>query len=262
LNNVEILQNAQEIEVDTIFGKPSSPLVCGKLNGVDCVLLSRHDKQHRTGPSQVNYRANLLALKNAGCHILLVTTACGSLNENYKPGDLVILDDFVDRTHKREQTYHDGTQPEHFDKICHIPMYPAFSNEMREIVIRECEKSQLDFHRTGTMVTIEGPRFSSRAESRMFQQWGAHTINMTTCPEVTLAKELGMPYASIAIVTDYDCWREHGEQHVDVESVFKMFRSSLDKVTKLILNSVGALAQHNWQPVLESYQKTAQGSLV
>ena len=250
--------------MDTAYGKPSSPLVYGKLNGVDCVLLSRHDKSHRTGPSQVNYRANLLALRNAGCHLILVTTACGSLNESYQPGDLAILDDFIDRTTHRAQTFYDGSHPELFDRICHMPMYPAFCREMREILIDECARAQdVSFHRTGVMVSIEGPRFSSRAESKMFQQWGAHTINMTTCPEVTLAKELGMPYAAIAIVTDYDCWREHdGAEHVDVESVMRVFQSSLGKVTKLIVNAVGRMGQVDWLPVLEAYKKAVASSLV
>lgn len=162
-----------------MFGKPSDKLICGKLNNVDCVLLSRHDKNHLIGPSKVNYRANLLALKNAGCNLIVVTTACGSLNENYKPGDLVILDDFIDRTVKREQSYYDGTQLQDFSKICHIPMYPAFSPELRSLIIETCESiPNLSFHKTGTMVSIEGPRFSSRAESKCFQQWGAHTVNI------------------------------------------------------------------------------------
>jgi 5'-methylthioadenosine phosphorylase len=115
------------------------------------------------------------------------------------------------------------------------------------------------------MVTIEGPRFSSRAESRMFQQWGAHTINMTTCPEVVLAKELGMPYASVAIVTDYDCWREQAgdEEHVDVESVLKAFRASVGKVTQLLMSAVARLGRReDWPAVVESYRKTAAASLM
>lgn len=246
-----------------MFGKPSSPLIFGQLNGVDCVLLSRHDKSHRTGPTQVNYRANLLALRDAGCHIVLATTACGSLNESYKPGDLAILDDFIDRTSKRESTYYDGTQPAHFDKICHIPMYPAYCDQIRQVLIDECQKAGISFHSHGTMVSIEGPRFSSRAESRMFQQWGAHTINMTTCPEVQLAKELALPYASIGIVTDYDCWRDHHDaEHVDVESVLKTFKASLSKVTGVLINSVASLTKVDWPPVLESYKKTVASSLL
>jgi 5'-methylthioadenosine phosphorylase len=262
LNKIDILKDAYELDIDTICGKPSDKLVCGKISGIDCVLLSRHDKNHLTGPTQVNYRANLLALKNAGCHVVVVTTACGSLNENYKPGDLVILDDFIDRTTKREQSYYDGKNPSQFNKICHIPMYPAFSPELRKILIELCQESGISFHSSGTMVTIEGPRFSSRAESRMFQQWGAHTINMTTCPEVVLAKELGLPYASIAMVTDYDCWREHESEHVDVESVLKVFRANIEKVTKLIVDGVPRIAEFEWEPVLEAHRKMIASSIL
>lgn len=267
LNNVNFLQDSFELDVDTAYGKPSDKLICGKLNNVDCVLLSRHDKNHLTGPTQVNYRANLLALKNAGVNLLIVTTACGSLNENYKPGDLVILDDFIDRTTKRQQTFYDGSHAE-FSKICHIPMYPAFSTELRSLLIETCKQMQpeLSFHSTGTMLTIEGPRFSSRAESKMFQQWGAHCINMTTCPEVVLAKELGLPYVSIAIVTDYDCWREHADEseHVDVQSVLKVFRASLSKVTSLIVDAVPRIAnfEPGWRGILETNEKMVQSSLV
>lgn len=261
---MSLFEDPYELDVTTVFGKPSDKLVCGKIKDIDCVLLSRHDKNHLTGPSNVNYRANLLALKNVGCNVIVVTTACGSLDERYKPGDLVVLDDFIDRTTKRQQTFYDGTQPEHFNKICHIPMFPAFSPELRSIIVKECESASLSFHKTGTMVTIEGPRFSSRAESKMFQSWGAHTINMTTCPEVVLAKELGIPYASIAIVTDYDCWREHVDdsQHVDVESVLKMFRSNLGKVTDLILELIPKIAAFNWKPVLEANEKLLKSSIV
>jgi len=264
LNKIDILKDAYEIEVDTVFGKPSDKLTCGKINNVDCVLLSRHDKEHLTGPTKVNYRANLLALKNVGCTCVIVTTACGSLDEQYAPGDLVILDDFIDKTTKREQSFYDGTKPEHFNKICHIPMYPAFSSELRNILIDLCEEKKFKFHKTGTMVSIEGPKFSSRAESKMFKSWGAHTINMTTCPEVYLAKELGLPYASIAIVTDYDCWRDHADdsEHVDVESVLKMFKSNLGKVTDLVVSVVPKIQAVNWEPILKANEKMVKASIL
>lgn len=263
LNNVNILQDSYEQEVNTVFGQPSDKLICGKINNIDCVLLSRHDRNHLTNPSNVNYRANLLALKNVGCNVILVTTACGSLNEHYKPGDLVILDDFIDRTYKRQQTYFDGTQDD-FKRICHIPMYPAFNNELRKILIDVCDKENISFHKTGTMLSIEGPRFSSRAESRMYQQWGAHTINMTTCPEVTLAKELALPYASIGIVTDYDCWRTNVDdhEHVDVESVLKTFRASLSKVTKVILEAIPRVAEFDWTSTLIASHRLVTSSIL
>ena len=142
-------------------------------------------------------------------------------------------------------------------------MYPAFSSELREVLIDQCEKAAINYHKAGTMVTIEGPRFSSRAESKMFQQWGGHVINMTTCPEVVLAKELCMPYASVAIVTDYDCWRDHdGAEHVDVESVLRIFRANIGKVTDLIINSVPAIAAKNWKPILSASQNLLHSSIL
>lgn len=260
---MSILEEASFVEVDTIYGKPSDKLTCGKIAGVDCVLLSRHDRNHTTSPSNVNYRANMLALKEAGCTVVIATTACGSLNESYAPGQLAILDDFIDRTTKRTQTYFDGSHPERFGRICHMPMYPAFSEELRAILIAECQELALSFHDKATIVSIEGPRFSSRAESKSFQQMNAHLINMTTCPEAVLAKELGMPYASIGIITDYDCWRETKDaHHVDVESVLAMFRANLAKVTSLIVNTIPKVAAYDWKLVVEKSEKLVKNSLL
>ena len=262
MNKLDILENPVEVEVETVFGKPSDKLVCGKINGVECVIMARHDREHLTNPTNVNYRANVLALKNAGCTVIVATTACGSLNENFKPGDLAILDDFIDRTTKRSQTYYDNSQPESFHRICHIPMYPAFSSELRQILIDECAEQKVSFHKTGTIVTIEGPRFSSRAESKSFQQMNGHLINMTTCPEVVLAKELGIPYASIAIVTDYDCWRENSDEHVGVEAVLKAFRATLSKVTNVIVGVIPKIAKYDWESVIKQNEVLVKSSLV
>lgn len=261
LNNVNIIKDSFEVEVNTIFGKPSDKLICGKINNVDCIILPRHDKNHTTSPTNVNYRANLLALKNAGCHVILATTACGSLNESYCPGDIVIIDDFIDHTKKRSHTFYDGVVKEaSFNKVCHMPMHPGFNGQMRNIIAEQCDKLSVKYHKLGTMITIEGPRFSSKAESKLFQQWGAHIINMTTCPEVILAKELGIPYASIALVTDYDCWREENEGHVDVESVMKMFKQNINKLISVVTESIPQIAKINWKPILEENEKKINSS--
>jgi 5'-methylthioadenosine phosphorylase len=199
LNNVNIIKDSYEIEVDTLFGPPSDKLICGKISDVDCIILPRHDKNHSTSPTNVNYRANLLALKNAGVHAIIATTACGSLDESYAPGDLVILNDFIDNTRRRAQTFYDGSvRQEPFAKVCHIPMHPCFDDQLRNIIAKQCDKLNLKYHNTGTMITIEGPRFSSKAESKLFQQWGAQIINMTTSPECILAKG----YLLIIIISD------------------------------------------------------------
>lgn len=163
-------------------------------------------------PSNVNYRANLWALKAVGCSHVVVTTACGSLQEEVQPGDCVILDQFIDRTTKRVSTFYDG-QPGSLEGVCHIPMDTPFCDRTREIVIQAA--NELGFfsnvHRHGTVLTIEGPRFSSQAESNLWRQFGAHVVNMTTVPEVCLARELGLCYAAIALPTDYDSWHQSKE---------------------------------------------------
>ena len=163
-------------------------------------------------PSNVNYRANLWALKEEGCSHVVVTTACGSLQEEVHPGDCVILDQFIDRTTKRVSTFYDG-QPGSLQGVCHISMETPFCERTRDLIIRAATElgSFSNVHRRGTVLTIEGPRFSSKAESILWRQWGAHVVNMTTVPEVCLAKELGMCYAAIALPTDYDSWHQSKE---------------------------------------------------
>uniref|UniRef100_A0A7N6FJG1 Purine nucleoside phosphorylase n=1 Tax=Anabas testudineus TaxID=64144 RepID=A0A7N6FJG1_ANATE len=210
LDDPDILEGRTERYVDTPYGKPSDALILGKIKNVECVLLARHGRQHTIMPSEVNFQANIWALREEGCTHLLVTTACGSLREEIQPGDIVIIDQFIDRTTKRAQTLYDG-QPTSPAGVCHIPMAEPFCNRTREVLIEVARSLGIKCHVRGTMLTIEGPRFSSRAESLMFRQWGADVINMTTVPEVVLAKEAGLCYASIAMATDYDCWKEHEE---------------------------------------------------
>lgn len=166
----------------------------------------RHGRSHSIMPSTVNYRANIWALRQLNCTHILASTATGSLQENIKPGDLVVLDSFIDRTTKRSQTFYDGSSQSDLG-VCHLPMSPAFCERTRKLLIDTAKELGLEAHPTGTVVTIEGPRFSSKAESLMFKQWNAHLVNMTTVPEVVLAKEAGICYASIAMATDYDSWR-------------------------------------------------------
>ncbi|XP_077004149.1 S-methyl-5'-thioadenosine phosphorylase isoform X2 [Tamandua tetradactyla] len=210
LDDPEILEGRTEKYVDTPFGKPSDALILGKIKNVDCVLLARHGRQHTIVPSNVNYQANIWALKEEGCSHVIVTTACGSLRDEIQPGDIVLIDQFIDRTTTRPQTFYDGSHS-CARGVCHIPMAEPFCPKTREVLIETAKKLGLRCHSKGTMVTIEGPRFSSRAESFMFRTWGADVINMTTVPEVVLAKEAGICYASIAMATDYDCWKEHEE---------------------------------------------------
>src|SRR5574341_2135850 len=201
LDNPEILKNSSETEIKTRYGTPSSSLVMGKIQGVDVVLLFRHGKGHTIMPSNVPNQANILALKEAGCTHIIATTACGSLKEEITPGDLVLVDQFIDRTTKRKSTFYEQNE------VCHIPMAEPFCHNIRKNILEQAKKLSVRCHEKGTVITIEGPRFSTRAESHLFRQWGADVVNMTTIPEVVLAREAGIHYAAIAIATDYDCWK-------------------------------------------------------
>ena len=234
LDNPNILQNAKDIEVNTPYGKPSSPLKCGTIADLEVVLLARHGREHTIPPTQINFRANIDALKQIGCTHIIATTACGSLRENIGRGDLIILDQFIDFTRHRQITFHEQFEPH---KMVHTPMAEPFSKELRNVLIKTCEELHLRHHISGTVITIEGPRFSTKAESHMFRAWGADVINMSIAPEVILANEAGIPYSAIAMSTDYDCWKE-GEEPVTWEQVLAIFEQNVEKVTRLLLTTI------------------------
>ncbi len=234
LDNPDILKEAKEREVDTHYGKPSSSLKEGKINGVEVAVIARHGREHTIPPTQVNFRANIRALQDAGCTHILATTACGSLKEEIQRGDLVILDQFIDFTRHRAITFHESFEA-HNPR--HQPMAEPFDKGLREKAIDMCTELSLKYHEKGTVITIEGPRFSTKAESRMFRAWGADVINMSIAPEATLANEAGIPYAAIAMSTDYDCWKEN-ETAVTWEEVLKVFTENAEKVAKLLIKTV------------------------
>lgn len=234
LDNPGILKNPQEREVDTPYGKPSAPLKMGQIKSVDVVLLARHGQKHTLPPTQVNYRANIHALKEAGCTHILATTACGSLREEIDRGHFVILDQFIDFTRHRPTTFHEKFEP---GNMKHTPMAEPFNEKLRKALIKTCQELDLKHHQKGTVITIEGPRFSTKAESHMFRAWGADVINMSVAPEAILANEVGIPYAAIAMSTDYDCWKDD-EESVTFEEVLKVFEKNVEKVTNLLINTI------------------------
>jgi len=237
LDDPRILKGTKELEVITPYGKPSSPLTIGKIKGVGVVILARHGKKHTIMPSNVNYRANIWALKEQGCTHIIATSACGSLREEIKPGHLVFVDQFIDRTTKRHSTFYDK------DKVCHIPMAEPFCPELRKLLAEAAKRLKLRYHEKGTVITIEGSRFSTKAESNMFRQWGADVINMSTVPEVVLAKEAGLHYQVIAMSTDYDCWHEV-EESVDIQMVLRIMKQNSENVKKLILETIPKIKEH------------------
>ncbi len=237
LDNPDILKNVQEVDVSTPYGKPSSSLKIGTINGVEVVLLARHGRDHSIPPTQVNYRANVWALREIGCTHILATTACGSLQRDIGRGDLVILDQFIDFTRHRKISFFENFKN---GEIKHTAMAMPFSVSLRNQLIDRCEKLGLKHHKTGTVITIEGPRFSTKAESKMFRLWGADVINMSIAPEVILANELAIPYAAIAMSTDYDCLFDDVAP-VTWEEVLKVFHANVDKVTRLLTEVVSDL---------------------
>jgi 5'-methylthioadenosine phosphorylase len=234
LDNPDILQDTKDIEVETSFGKPTSPLKLGKIHGVDVVLIARHGREHAIPPTQVNYRANIQALKDQGCTHILATTACGSLREEIGRGDFVILDQFIDFTRLRKVSFFEEFPP---GDAKHTAMAYPYSEQLRNIFIEIAEELNLKYHKKGTVVTIEGPRFSTRAESEMFRIWGADVINMSIATETILANEAGIPYAAVAMSTDYDCWKED-EAPVTWEEILEIFGKNVNNVIALLTNVI------------------------
>jgi 5'-methylthioadenosine phosphorylase len=234
LDDPAILRDATDVDVATGYGKPSSPLRTGTIDGVEVAMLARHGREHTIPPTHVNFRANIAALKEAGCTHILATTAVGSLREEIRRGDLVILDQFIDFTRLRPVSFHDTFQP---GRAAHTPMADPFDEALRDNLNACAGRLGYRHHPGGTVVTIEGPRFSTRAESRMFRMWGADVINMSTAPEAILAAEAGVPYAAVAMSTDYDCWKED-EEPVSWEAIVAIFAENVEKVIDLLLKAI------------------------
>ena len=234
LENPDILQHAVRRTVQTPYGDPTSDFICGLIGHTEVVLLSRHGRDHSITPSHVNSRANLHAIKQLGCSHILATTACGSLRENIGRGDLVIPDQFIDFTRQRPITFFDSFQP---GEMNHTPMADPFDHYLRDKLIAAGRELGLNLHTNGCILTIEGPRFSTRAESNMFRKWGGDMINMSTAPECILANELGIPYAAIAMATDFDSWKED-ETPVSWEEILKVFGRNVHNVINLLLQVI------------------------
>lgn len=233
LDNPDILKDPLTIEVDTQYGMPSSPLLAGRISGVETVILARHGRRHQFSPTEINNRANITALKKVGVTHILATTACGSLRREIDRGHLVILDQFIDFTRFRKTTFFESFA----DGPRHTAMAQPFSEELRCRLFEAAQSMGLTVHPRGCVITIEGPRFSTVAESKMFRIWGADVINMSTAPEAILANEAGVPYAAVAMSTDYDCWKED-EKPVTWDEILEVFHKNADNVTRLLVSVI------------------------
>ncbi|MEI6576708.1 MAG: S-methyl-5'-thioadenosine phosphorylase [Bacteroidota bacterium] len=230
LEKLQLFKDVKEIHVKTPYGDPSSSFFVGHIADKEVYILSRHDRNHEIPPSQVNNLANISAFQQLGCEAIIASTACGSLREHIHPGELIIPDQFIDFTRHREITFHKEFKD---GNVIHISMADPFSDYVRKKIQEAAAQADMFIHTTGTVVTIEGPRLSTRAESKMFRIWGADIINMSIAVECTLAEELNIPYAAIAMCTDYDSWRE-SEEGVTWDDIIKTFHANAEKVTHLL----------------------------
>jgi 5'-methylthioadenosine phosphorylase len=233
LDDPKMFQKIEEIALDTPYGKPSSVLTIGKIEGVEVVHLARHGNYHQLSPSQVNYRANIHAFKQAAVTHILATSACGSLRDEIARGDVVIIDQFIDFTRHRTITFYESFET----GAVHTSMPEPFDAGLRKFLYDTAVELGLRVHAKGTVVTIEGPRFSTRAESQMFRIWGADVINMSIAPEAILANETKIPYAAVAMSTDYDSWKKD-ETPVTWEEILSVFNQNAEDVKKLLIRVI------------------------
>ena len=228
------LSEVEEHNISTPYGEPSAPILVGMLEGQPIAFLARHGIGHHISPTKVNYRANIYALKKLGVEQVISVNACGSLREDYKPGDIVIPNQLFDFTKKRDNTFFED------DLVAHIGSAEPFCARLSARVLEEVQTTGATVHPQGAFITIEGPRFSTRLESNTFRAWGMDIVGMTTSPEAFLAREAELCYAVVAHITDYDVWHK-SEKPVTVEMVIKI----LNKNTKFIKEVICNLAKNS-----------------
>jgi 5'-methylthioadenosine phosphorylase len=228
------LEHARWDRVVSPWGEPSDQLLFGRLAGVDMIFLPRHGRGHVHSPTTINYRANIDALKRAGATDVISVSACGSFRENLAPGTFAIVDQFIDRTHAREKSF--------FGKgfVAHVSMAHPICPKLADALVEACAEEDIPHAKGGTYLAMEGPQFSSLAESNLYRSWGCDVIGMTAMPEAKLAREAELPYALVAMVTDYDCWHPDHD-HVTVDQVVKILTANADNARRLIARAAPKL---------------------
>lgn len=245
------LQERREISLDTPFGAPSDAYIVGAIEGQPVAFLPRHGRGHRISPTQLNSRANIYGFKMLGVEYLIAISACGSLQEQYRPGDIVVPDQLFDRTRLRPLSFFDDPAVGTGGLVVHVSVAEPFCPFLSQVCADAVAATGHTVHRRGTFVTIEGPRFSTKAESRVFQQLGFAIIGMTAIPETFLAREAGMSYATMAHVTDYDVWHET-EAPVTVEMVVQQLLANAEVAKTSVVNAVRALRDAPPSPYAEA----------
>ena len=231
LYDIEEFKDREFLEIKTSWGKPSDKILKTKYKGKEVYFLPRHGRGHYISPSKINFRANIDALKQLGVSDIVSISAVGSLKENLQPGKFVIVDQFIDRTFARNKTFFDE------EIVAHVSMAHPTSNGLMNACEESIKKSGIDYQRGGTYLVMEGPQFSTLAESNLYRNWNADVIGMTNMPEAKLAREAEIRYASVSMVTDYDCWHPDHE-NVDVQKVIKVLLENAAKAKDMIKNLI------------------------
>ncbi len=236
LYEMEGLKNVRLIDIDTPFGHPSGEYLTGSMGDVKLVFLPRHGRGHRISPSQINFRANIYGMKVLGVEWIISVSAVGSMREEIRPGDIVIVDQFFDRTRDRISSFFgEGV-------VVHIPFADPVCTALADTLYQAALGEGAHVHRGGTYLCIEGPQFSTRAESRIYRQWGVDVIGMTNLPEARLAREAEICYATLALATDYDCWHEAADD-VTIDTVLKVLKENVALARRIIRVSLGNMGR-------------------
>jgi 5'-methylthioadenosine phosphorylase len=228
-----LLEDVREIKVDTPYGPPSDSFFLASVGGRNVAFLPRHGRRHTIPPHRINYRANVWAMRSLGVKALISPCAAGSLQRHVKPGDFVLCDQFVDRTNGRADTFFDGPI------VTHVSSADIYDPELRRVAAEVIREHDIPFHETGTIVIINGPRFSTKSESKWFADAGWEVISMTQYPEAYLCRELGMAVVNIALITDYDAGVLEGTEAVDARSVLEVFAQNAERIQQVVLDMIG-----------------------
>lgn len=240
LYEIEGLEGLEELTLSTPFGEPSDAFMRGELDGVTMVFLPRHGRGHRISPSEINYRANIWGMKQLGVSSILSLSAVGSMREDIAPGDFVIIDQFIDRTRHRPDTFFEN------GVVAHVMFADPVCPDLRQVLLQAGRDIDVKLHDGGTYLNMEGPQFSTRAESRTYRTWDVDVIGMTNLQEARLAREAEMCYATVAMATDYDCWHE-GHDDVTVESVLAVMSKNVGNAKSLIKSTVPLLKEAEFE---------------
>ncbi len=227
LYNIDGVQVMDKLDIDTPFGRPSDQLMLANIHDQEVVFLPRHGSDHSIPPHKINYRANIYAMKLAGVDRIISISAVGSLREDIAPGDFVLVDQFMDRTHSRASSFFDGPI------VAHVSMADPVCSCLKSALSTACKHANITTHQQGTYLVMQGPQFSSRAESEVYRSWGMDVIGMTNLPEAKLAREAEICYATVAMCTDYDCWHQD-EEDVSVASILEVMQSNVAKAQQML----------------------------